>query len=153
MWWRRITGDWVPGGFPRWVTLIIELTLFYTATVRGFDYGMGDSEHVARNLSVVEQTMPIEQWGVLFLASGATGFAGMVLRRSRLIFGAHLLSALLYASLGSGIAEVAMHRGFDGIRNANVLIGIAIIHIFFAIGTHLNIRKKEHRATLDCKGA
>lgn len=139
--WTR--GNWAGGKYPPWVVPGIAIVLNLMMLCRGLDYGFGDAPVVARNLSAVEQFMPLTLWGGGFVIFMALAAVGMALRWAGWLSMAHLLSATLYLALASGVADAAIRQSFDGIRNTTILIGVGVIHLLLALGENAMQRQSD----------
>lgn len=144
--WTR--GNWAGGKYPPWVVPAIAIVLNLMMASRGWDYARGDSPTVARNLSAVEQFMPLALWGGGFLIFMLLAVVGMVLRWAGWLSMAHLLSAALYLALASGVADSAVRNNFDGVRNTTILIGVGVIHLLLALGENAMQRQADIAARL-----
>ncbi len=139
----RLVGNWKPGRFPQWVTLAINLTLSWMMITRGWDYLRAATGYPGHWLSKLENTLPLDVWGALFITAGTLTLAGIGFRQGRLVLAGHLLACSLYFAVSTGQAQLAMENGWDGIRHATAMGGIALINLFFAVGTHMRLRQDE----------
>ncbi|GAB3135737.1 hypothetical protein GCM10027289_29900 [Tsukamurella serpentis] len=80
---------------------VLQAALFLAMIYRGLDYLTPPYEGPAL-LSAVEQVLPLHTWGVLFLASGLSGLAGLAWTRYPITALSHAVGVGLY-----GIFSVA----------------------------------------------
>ena len=88
---------WTPS-LPEGASRFIMTILAIQALVRGTDYLLGDREGVTQSLSVAEQAMPLQIWGIIFSLGGLMALVGVLRRNARAIASA---SAWLTAAYGA----------------------------------------------------
>lgn len=104
------------------------------ALVRSFDYFTPGQQASSPALETMRIALPIEAWGTLLGVGAIALLAGLAARWPRVIFGAHVLLAAIYAGLSVSLgAEYVTRPYFDGIRSATDLIAPAVVHAALAL--------------------
>ncbi|AEK36232.1 putative membrane protein [Corynebacterium variabile DSM 44702] len=131
-------GQWRPG-MPQDVSALIVTVFTVQMLIRGLDYITDDRDGVTASLTVVERAMPLQAWGVLFLAAAGAVIAGMALRRSAIIISGALLAAGLYAGLTWGLTLRMIERGWpwDGWRTPTQFLTAVAFWLLIAYGTRV----------------
>lgn len=123
-------GRWQPGGFPPGITLAVKITILGAGAIRGIDYLVGDSSETSWRLSTVEAAAPLWLWGAVLLSGSILGLISIVTRFGRGVLAAHLIDAVIYASLGVGVAADVIVRtevGLEIIYVPAALIALAVL--------------------------
>ena len=129
--WAPKKGDWTPG-LQDDLSVIAMCALAIEVLIRGLDYLTGDREDVTQSLTVVEQTMSLQAWGVILLVGASTFLGGMVLRRFGLVIFGAVISMATYSALTVGLFIRMADRGWpwDGYRTP---LTFAVIALFFGL--------------------
>lgn len=137
-------GRWL-AGMPQDVSLMMMMLFTLQMLNRGLDYLGGDRDGVTESLSVVERAMPLQMWGILFLAVSLTIFAGMFLRREMLIIYGAVVAAGLYGGLSWGLFLRMVERGWpwDGWRTPCQFLTLGLFWLLVAYGTRV-MAKARH---------
>lgn len=122
-------GNWRPGEFPPWITLVAKLVLMGDMAVRGADYFFGDSPDTARRLSEIESAAPLHWWGLACLLAAGLGFGGIILTRATPILWAHTLGAAIYTPLAVGILIDVVSRVDDATTGASPAIVLVVVAV------------------------
>lgn len=126
-------GNWVPLIPPKFRWPILALWTL-EPVARGLDYVTGDQPSTSSSLSFVEQAMPLQMWGVLFLLGGVMCIGGFVMRWPRItVLGLHT-AGTTYAAIGIGLAAAAIDRGGDGFRTPVMFAVFALTFWLAAFG-------------------
>lgn len=102
-WLAHRQGEWQPG-IPTFISTLIFVLLTAQGANRGLDYITGDRPDVTQSLTVVEQAMPLQWWGFLFLLAAAVVVLGMIFRRTKVIIMGCLFFVVLYSGITWGLA-------------------------------------------------
>lgn len=108
-WIARRQGDWHPG-MPSLISLIIFTLFTVQGANRGVDYITGDRPDVTQSLTVVEQAMPLQCWGILFLLASIIVIAGMLFRQHKVIITGCLFFVVLYSGITWGLTMKMLSR-------------------------------------------
>lgn len=108
-WLARKQGDWRPG-MPTFISLVILGLFTAQGANRGVDYITGDRPDVTQSLTVVEQAMPLQYWGVLFLIASTVVSAGVLFRRAQVIITGCLFFVVLYSGITWGLTVKMLTR-------------------------------------------
>lgn len=108
-WIARKQGDWHPG-MPSLISLIIFCLFTVQGANRGVDYITGDRPDVTQSLTVVEQAMPLQYWGILFLLASIIVMAGMLFRQHKVIITGCLFFVVLYSGITWGLTVKMLSR-------------------------------------------
>lgn len=138
-------GEWTPG-LQSDLSVISMCALALEALIRGVDYITGDGDNVTQSLTVVEQTMPLQIWGIMLLTGGMTFLAGIMLRRFGLVILGSVLSMAIYSALTVGLFLRMVERGWpwDGYRTPLMFAVIALLFGLVAFSAYL--KKAAHDA-------
>lgn len=101
-WLAQRQGDWSPG-MPSLISFIIFCLFTMQGANRGVDYITGDRPDVTQSLTVVEQAMPLQIWGVLFLMASIVVTVGVLFRRHNIIIAGCLHFVVLYSGITWGL--------------------------------------------------
>lgn len=134
----NLRGTWRPG-MPQDVSALIVTVFTVQMVVRGLDYITGDRDGITTSLNVVERAMPLELWGVLFLAASGIIFSGILLRHATPIIYGSLLAAGLYAGMTWGLTLRMIERGWpwDGWRTPTQFLTAVAFWLLIAYGTRV----------------
>lgn len=91
---RRLWSPALPEGASRAIMIILSVQ----AIIRGTDYLLGDKDSTTQSLTIAEQAMPLQIWGIIFSLGGLMALVGVLRRNSRTIASA---SAWLTAAYGA----------------------------------------------------
>ncbi|MBU5654352.1 hypothetical protein KPA07_05425 [Corynebacterium aurimucosum] len=108
-WLAQRQGDWSPG-MPSLISFIIFGLFTVQGAIRGVDYITGDRPDVTQSLTVVEQAMPLQWWGALFLMAFLVVTVGMVFRRHNIIIAGCLYFVVLYSGITWGLTMKMLTR-------------------------------------------
>ncbi|ACP33501.1 hypothetical protein [Corynebacterium aurimucosum] len=108
-WLAQRQGDWSPG-MPSLIFFIIFGLFTVQGANRGVDYITGDRPDVTQSLTVVEEAMPLQVWGVLFLMASLVVAVGMVFRRHNIIIAGCLYFVVLYSGITWGLTMKMLTR-------------------------------------------
>lgn len=143
-------GGWSPGLQPD-LSLAFMLLLSTEVLVRGVDYITGDRKDVTQSLSIVESAMPLQVWGALLIAAGASFTFGVLARRfGPLIFGAVLIMAI-YGAISFGLFLRMVERGWpwDGFRTPLMFTIFSLMFAICAFSAYL--KRSAHRVEAQMK--
>lgn len=108
-WLAQRQGDWSPG-MPSLISFIIFALFTVQGANRGVDYITGDRPDVTQSLTVVEEAMPIQWWGALFLMASMVVTVGMLFRRHNIIIAGCLYFVVLYSGITWGLTMKMLTR-------------------------------------------
>ena len=108
-WLAQRQGDWSPG-MPSLISFIVFGLFTVQGAIRGVDYITGDRPDVTQSLTVVEQAMPLQWWGALFLMASLVVTVGMVFRRHNIIIAGCLYFVVLYSGITWGLTMKMLTR-------------------------------------------
>ena len=142
----KLTVKWQPGLQPDFAMAFIFLVSWESIN-RGVDYLLGDSPGVTKSLTFVERAMPLQLWGIIFIATGFLVAGGAIAHRFGPILAGSLLGFASYTSLAVGTVVAVWDRGLppDGWRAPNQLMVIGLL--FALIGMSAYFRKSAAIAT------
>ncbi|WP_253287086.1 hypothetical protein [Corynebacterium aurimucosum] len=95
---------------PSLISFIIFGLFTVQGAIRGVDYITGDRPDVTQSLTVVEQAMPLQWWGALFLMAFLVVTVGMVFRRHNIIIAGCLYFVVLYSGITWGLTMKMLTR-------------------------------------------
>ena len=113
--------------------VLIQVCVLIAALCRGLDY-LAPPVGSTATLSVVERTMPLPAWGVMFVAGGLLGLAGLRVDRWPLTSFGHAVLAATYAGFAVGAyCEVLGRASVEGYRTpTDWLLVFGVVHWGFA---------------------
>ncbi len=120
--------------------LVIQLGTLFACMTRGLDYLRRDTDATSV-LSRVQDTAPLQAWGVLFVTAVVIVVVGMAGRWGTLVGVGHFLAGLLYAGIAYGLLQET-DLG-PGVRTPMGLFVTSVIHGAFGVGTFAILRQAE----------